>query len=223
MKALFVWFLLAPLALAAPKTKASKPKMDPAAAEAALAKLQASWDETRSYQADFTQSVHSKAIILEEEPVQGTLSVIKPNQLKWEDKTTHVTQLLNGNEYWEITENPRRKSRSVTHRPDVSRSLAKTSLAILVGRGKFQDFYKVKLKSENAKEAVLEMVPKTDSNETLIAKIDKNGYVLRSLTTESQDSRVVVEFKNTQRNPELPETLFQYEKQPNDVFQTKKD
>ncbi len=193
------------------------------AARAALEKLQTSWKQTQSYQTDFTQTVKSKATALEEEPSEGTLSVIKPNHLRWEDKTTHITQLLNADSYWEITENPRRKTRSVVERKGVSKSVGKSSLAILLGRGKFEEFYKVRLLSDSKLEAVLQLIPKGDPSETLIAKVDKNGYVLRSLTTDSPDSRIEVLFKNTRRNVDLPESLFQYEKKPNDVFESKKE
>jgi chaperone LolA len=216
MKVLLTLLLPAALLLAAPSKKQ-------AAADAALEKLQSSWDETRSYQADFTQTVQSKATQLMEEPVVGSLAVIKPDRLRWEDKTSQTTQILNGKEYWEISKTPRRPSRTVIYRPDVSRGLGQTSFAILAGKGKFQDFYTVKFKSETPKEAVLQFTPHGETSETLIAKIDKNGYVLRSLTTDSQDSRVVVEFKNIQRNPALDKKLFQYEKEENDVFQTRKD
>jgi chaperone LolA len=191
--------------------------------ESALAKLQASWDETKSYSADFTQTVKSKGTGMDEDPSSGTLSVVKPNKLRWEDKTAHTTQILNGKQHWEISENVRRKSRTVTHRPDVSALMARSALAILAGAGKFKDFYKVKLVSQNAKEAVLELIPKTDASETLIAKIDKNGYVLRSLTTDSADSKVIVEFHNIQRGAKFGDKLFEYEKRENDVFQTRKD
>ncbi len=191
--------------------------------EAALAKLQASWDETKSYSADFKQTVKSKGTGMDEDPSLGTLSVVKPDKLRWEDKTAHTTQILSGKQHWDIAENARRKSRTVTHRPDVSSLMARSALAILVGAGKFKDFYRVKLVSQNAKEAVLELVPKTDASETLIAKIDKNGYVLRSLTTDSADSKVVVEFSNIQRGAKFEDKLFEYEKRENDVFQTRKD
>lgn len=185
--------------------------------------LQKSWDETKSYRADFTQTVKSKGSGIDEEPTSGTLSVAKPDRLRWEDKTTKTTQLLNGKEYWDISENARRKSRAVNHYPDVSKSVAKSSLQVLAGTGKFKDFYKVKLVSDGPKEAVLQLKPKTDSGETLIAKIDKNGYVLRSLTTDSADSQVVVVFKNVKRNPTFEDKVFKYEAQPNDVLNTRKE
>jgi chaperone LolA len=189
----------------------------------ALAKLQEAWDETKSYQADFTQTVKSKGSGLDEDPSSGTLSVVKPNKLRWEDKTSKASQILNGKQHWEIAENVRRKSRTVTHRADVSGLMARSALAILVGAGKFKDFYNVKLLSQDSKKATLQLIPKTDASETLIAEIDKNGYVLRSLTTDSADSKVVVEFKNIQRNTKFPDKLFEYEKRDGDVFQTRKD
>lgn len=185
--------------------------------------LQKSWDETKSYRADFTQTVKSKGSGMDEEPTSGTLSVVKPDRLRWEDKTSKTTQLLNGKQYWDISENARRKSRTVNHYPDVSKSVAKSSIQVLAGTGKFKDFYKVKLVSDSPKEAVLQLTPKTDSGETLIAKIDKNGYVLRSLTTDSADSQVVVVFKNTKRNARFDAKVFTYEAQPNDVLNTRKE
>lgn len=194
-----------------------------APSDKALDKLQAAWDQTKSYQADFTQNVTSKGSGMQEDPGEGTLTVVKPNRLRWEDRAAHTLQILNGKKHWDIAENVRRKSRTVTHREDISALMAKSALAILAGNGKFKEYYKVKLVSETDKEAVLQLNPKTDTSETLIAKIDKNGYVLRSLTTESSDSKVVVEFKNIKRNATFPDDLFVYKKQENDVFETRKD
>lgn len=184
--------------------------------------LQLNWDTTKSFQADFVQTVKSKGLGMDEEPSSGTVSVVKPGRLRWEDKTNHVTQILNEGKYWEIAENKRRKSRTVTHTPDVSGELSNTAFQVLAGTGKFVEFFRVKLIKETPKEAVLELIPKTKTNETLIAKIDKKGYVLRSLTTNSQDSQVVVTFSNIRRNTDLGDSLFSYEKQENDVFQTRK-
>ncbi len=191
--------------------------------DASLDALQSAWDETKSYRADFTQSVHSKAAALEEDAARGTITVVKPDKLRWEDTTNNTTQLLNGEDYWEITSNPRRKSRTVTHTPKVSAMVGKTALAILTGRGKFKEFYRVKLLEDSPAEARLQLKPKAGGAETLIAKIDKKGYVLRSLTTDSPDSKVVVEFTNIQRNSTFPEKLFCYVKLDGDVFQTRKE
>ncbi|MBY0370190.1 outer membrane lipoprotein carrier protein LolA [bacterium] len=198
---------------------AAKPAVSQAAADASLENLQASWDKTTSYEADFIQTIKSKTPGLDEEPSRGVIAVEKPLKMRWEDKTAKATQLLNGKEYWEITENTRRKSRAVTHEADVSKNLAKSSLQVLAGTGKFKDFYKVKLVKENEREAVLELIPKAGGNETLTARLDKNGYVLRTLTTESPDSTVTVEFKNIKRNLPFSEKTFRYEKQANDAFE----
>lgn len=206
-----VWTLAFLLSFASAATSAPS-------ADAALDKLQASWDETKSYEADFIQTVKSKNSGLEDESSHGTVKVEKPLRMRWEDKVSHTTQLLNGGEYWEITENARRGSRQVTHSKDVSKSLAKSSLQVLAGNGKLKEFYKVKLARDTDREALLELKPKAGGNETLIAKIDKNGYVLRTLTTESPDSKVVVEFKNIKRNLPFSQNAFQYEKKPNDVY-----
>jgi outer membrane lipoprotein-sorting protein len=189
---------------------------------AAVERLQASLAQTASYEADFTQTVHSKGMG-PEDPSSGTLSVIKPDMLRWEDRTSSVTQILNGDEYWELTENKRRKSRTVTYQKGVRKHLAQTSFAVLSGSGKFQDFYKVKLLSESPTEAQLQLIAKAPPHESLIAKIDKNGYVLRSLTTETPDSKVVLEFSQIRRNPRFEPERFRYVKQDGDVFQSRKD
>jgi outer membrane lipoprotein-sorting protein len=199
----------------------AKPAAKPTTA--ALDRLQASWDETKSFDAEFTQTIHSKGAGLPDEPASGTLSVTKPNQLRWEDRTSKVTQLIDGDEYWEITENRRKKNRTVTYSKGLQKKLGGTAFSILVGKGKFKDFYKVKLVSDTDKEAILSLTPLTETNETLIAKIDKNGYVLRSLTTESPDSKVVLEFSQIRRNPSFEPERFRYVKQASDIFQTRKE
>ncbi len=208
------FLLLLPLSFAKPVTDGKE--------FAAVERLQASLAQTTSYEAAFTQTVHSKGMG-PEDPSTGTLSVIKPDKLRWEDRTTLVTQILNGDEYWELTENKRRKSRTVTYQKGVRKHLSRTSFSVLSGSGKFQDFYRVKLVSESPTEAVLELVAKALPHESLIAKIDKNGYVLRSLTTETPDSKVVLEFSQVRRNPRFEPERFRYVKQDGDVFQSRKE
>jgi len=195
------------------KTVISKPDQ----LKEALDKLQKTWDATRSYQTQFKQKVTSK-LSKSTDVVEGTLSVMKPGKLRWEEVGTGNLQILNGKEVYLIQPNPIRKSRTVDIYTDVNKMLAQRALSFLTGEGKFETFYNVSLVTQAKDQLSLKFIPKdTKAQETLVAEIDKNSYFLRSLSSETVDSKVQLEFSTIRMNVALDETLFSYVPEPNDV------
>jgi outer membrane lipoprotein-sorting protein len=202
---------------------AAKPKAAPsqranqgAYASTLIDNLQKKWDEAKTYQARFKQIVFAKRLGTRDESV-GLVSVSKPNRLRWVSETDGTLQILNGKSLTNVTENPRRKVTEVEIYPDAAKAVDSKLLKFLAGQARFKTLYKFKLDSETAEIATVKFNPLKGDGEALIAEIDKNSYLLRSLTTDSEDNRVRVEFTDIQLNVKLDSKLFEYQPKKTDV------
>lgn len=181
-----------------------------------LEKLQKAWDAAETYQASFKQVVFAKRLGTRDE-TQGTLSVVKPNKLRWESTTDGTVQIMNGKQLFVVQPNKRRGTTVVDIYHDISKAMDPKPLSFLSGKAKFRDIYRVELLSETPKVAEMKFIPKHDSSESLVAEIDKSSYLLRSLTSETVDSRVRTEFSGTKTNVKLEDKLFEYKPKETDI------
>ena len=179
--------------------------------------FQKTWDETASYQATFKQTVESKQIGTKEEST-GTIFVQKPGKLRWDCETDGSIQILNGKKLISIQVNRRRKTRAVDIYQDISKAVDTKAIQFLAGKAKFQETYKIDSIGNPSTSSSLKLTPKGgDGLETYLAEIDKKSYFLRSLTTESADTRVRMEFSDVKANVVLEASLFDYAPDPKDV------
>ncbi len=181
-----------------------------------LDRLQKAWDAAETYEAAFHQTVFSKRLGTRDES-SGTLSVVKPSKLRWDSKTDGTVQIMNANQLVVIAKNKRRGTTVVDVYKDLSKVMNSKPLSFLSGKAKFGDMYRVELLSETPAMAEMRFTPKTDSAETLVAEIDKESYLLRSLTSETVDSRVRTEFSGTKTNVKLEDKLFEYKPNASDI------
>jgi len=181
-----------------------------------VAKLQKSWDDAKTYQAQFTQVVNSKHLGTKDEN-KGTISVAKPDRLRWESQTEGNTQILNGKKLVNLQENKRRKTRTVDIYNDIKKRVGGTALNFLAGKAKFNDLYTIKIISEKPKVVELKLTPKKEGEEPMIVEVNKATYLLTSLTTESAESKVRIEFSNIKTNVKLDDQLFEFKPLPTDV------
>lgn len=181
-----------------------------------VAKLQKSWDDAKTYQAQFTQVVFSKHMGTKDENT-GTLSVAKPDRLRWDSETEGNTQILNGKKLINVQTNKRRKTRTVDIYNDIKKRVGGTALNFLAGKAKFNELYTIKVLSENPKMVELKLTPKKEREEPMVIEVSKATYLLSALTTESAESKVRIEFSNIKTNVKLDDSLFELKTQPTDV------
>jgi outer membrane lipoprotein-sorting protein len=216
MKVLLILVLAVNLSFAAAKKPIAKSKPSEALAVEYLKKLQEAWDKALTYQAKFKQVVLDKRLGTREEQ-EGTITVAKPDKLRWETPSDSGLQILNGKRLVNVHHNKRRGVNTVDIYADASKTVDAKSLKILAGSVRFDEIYTPKLIKDGPKKAELKLIPKGDASETLIAEIDKQSYLLRALITDSADSRVVVEFVETKLNPELEGSLFEFKPGEKDI------
>ena len=187
-----------------------------------LDSVQKTWDATKSYEALFSQVVFSKRLGTKDES-KGNLSVVKPGKIRWESKTDGTLQIINGKKLIHIHTQRRRNTKIVEIYEDISRQIDTKSLSFLAGTTQFRKSYRVDIIKDSAKTLELKLVPKDQpGGETYIAEFDKSDYVLKSLTTETADSRVRVSFSDIKTNLELGNQLFDYKPDPKDVVHINK-
>jgi outer membrane lipoprotein-sorting protein len=211
----FVLLLCAPFSSG--KTAEKTEKSGVGSPDKILDKLQKSWDGTNTYEAAFHQTVYSKRLGTRDES-SGTLYVVKPSKLRWESKTDGSVQIMNTSQLIVITKNKRRGTTVVDMYHDLAKVMDSKPLAFLSGKSKFRDIYRVELLAETPQLAEMRFTPKTDAAETLVAEIDKESYLLRSLTSETVDSRVRTEFSGTKINVKLDDKLFEYKPNATDII-----
>lgn len=186
----------------------------------AIDKIQKTWEESPSYQADFKQVIRSKRMENREESA-GVLSVVKPGRLRWESTKDQNVQILNGKKLVNIHANKRRGIRVVDIYEDISSQMDVKMLEFLAGKAKFKEWYRVELHKETPNIIGLKLSPRNQKKpapeDVYVAEFDKKSYILRALSNESADSKVRIDFSNIQTNAKLSEDLFEYKAEPKDV------
>jgi len=178
--------------------------------------FQKAWDAAKTYEAKFKQKVTAKHLGTEDES-EGTVSVSKPNRLRWVSLTDNSTQILNGNKLTNIRENKRRQTTEVDIYANAGKAVDSKLLKFLSGKAKFKALYQYEVTGETPEIATVKFVGKAGDGESLVAEIDKKSYVLRSLTSDSSDNLVRIEFSDTRTNVKLDAKLFEYQPKKSDT------
>lgn len=181
-----------------------------------IGRLQAKWDKTESFQASFRQTVTSKQLGTRDES-RGAVSVLKPERLRWESETDGSTQILNGGKFIVIQKNPRRGTREVDIYHNVSKAIDTKLLKFLAGKAKFKSIYRFQLLKDRPDVATLSFSPLKGTGDVIVAEIDKKSYLLRSVTSNSDDSEVRLELINIKTNVTLDPSLFEYKPSSSDI------
>ena len=169
-----------------------------------------------SYQAEFKQVIKSKTLGTQEES-EGRFFVVKPGKLRWEPAVGGTTQILNGNEFWQLRQSKRRKQTQVDHYSDISSLIDLRSLTFLSGKITIKKSYKYKILKSDSISVFLALSPITGKGDTILAEILKPSYLLGALKMESPESETRIDFKNIQTNVSLKDSLFTYQPTPQDI------
>lgn len=195
------------------KKKSSEPKA--VALHELLNKFQTMWDATKSYQTRFKQVTYAKTVGTRDE-LMGTLYVKKPDKLRWESDDGNV-EIVNGKKLTSLQKNRRTQAVTVDIFNDISKRMDTKALYFLAGATKLRDLYDCSLGDENKNIVEVNLKPKDKSPESYVATINKTSYLLSSLTTESVDTRTVLEFVEIKTGVVLPDTLFDYRRSGKDI------
>ncbi len=190
-------------------------KSDGAAAKKAkevMTKLQAFYDGTEDFQADFEQ-VYKHKIYDEEKKSSGKVYIQRPGKMRWEyKKPDKKVFIADGKFIWVYEES----INQVTKQP-IDESDLPVAITFLVGKGKLVDEFKPKLvpheKFEKKGKLVLELTPKkpTSQYKKLLFIVDKQDYqVERTIIIDGSGNTNTMRFKNTQINKGISKKKFEF-------------
>lgn len=177
-----------------------------------MTRLQAFYDETKDFQADFEQ-VYKHKIYDEEKKSSGKVYIKRPGKMRWEyKKPDKKVFIADGKFIWIYEES----INQVTKQP-IEESDLPVAITFLVGKGKLSDEFKPKLvpheKFDKKGKLVLELTPKkpTSQYKKLLFIVDKADYqVERTIIIDGSGNTNTMRFKNTQINKGIPEKKFEF-------------
>ncbi|MFM8270394.1 MAG: LolA family protein [Pseudomonadota bacterium] len=178
--------------------------------------IQSAWEQITSYQAEFKQVIKAKTLGTEE-TTQGRIFVVKPHKLRWEPSSGGTTQILNGNEFWQLRQSKRRKQIQVDHYANISNLVDLSALTFLSGKINLKKSYKYSILRDDSTLVLVALLPLNGSRETILAEILKPSYLLGALKMESPESETRIDFKKIQTNVSLKDSLFIYQPTPQDT------
>lgn len=211
MKTLWLLACFAMTAIGAPS---------PPSADVIVAQLQKQWDKTKSFESSFTQVVTSPQLGTTDTST-GTIQVLKPDRLRWTSDTEHTVQILNGHTFTIVQHNPRRKTTEVDIIEKMDKSIDTRLLKFLAGTARFSAIYRYQLTSQDKKGAVLRLTPRKGSAENIEVEISKPDFLIKAVTTESEDSKVRIVLSDLKTNPTLKPEIFHYVPKPTDIVRKK--
>ena len=179
----------------------------PSAAELA-ARLQARYDETRAFHADFVQDV-SSAALGRTLTSRGHVYFEKPGRMRWEFAEPQQTLIADGASFWlyQPAEN------QVIKTPFRSAFNSQTPISFLTGVGRLEEDFTVSPQGETEQAHRLRLSPKQDAAAVgrLDVEVDKATFdILQATVTDPLGNTTRLRFSNVERVDDLDDGLFRF-------------
>ena len=182
------------------------------AVKAALAKLQARYESTKTMEADFSQSVESPTLA-EALKTSGKVAFEKPNHMRWDyDPPDKQTIVGDGETLW-------------LYQPDMNQVIktplgqafqAATPLTFLSGLGRIERDFDASLEKQTSETWVLKLVPKKDAAlGTLGLTVRKaDASIAEARITDAAGTTTRIAFTNEKRNGTIEQARFKFTPPP---------
>ena len=179
----------------------------PSAAEFA-ARLQARYDETRAFHADFVQEV-SSAALGRTLTSRGHVYFEKPGRMRWEFAEPQQTLIADGASFWlyQPAEN------QVIKTPFRSAFNSQTPISFLTGVGRLEEDFAVSPQGETERVHRLRLLPKRDAAAVgrLDVEVDKATFdILQATVTDPLGNTTRLRFSHIERVDDLDDDLFRF-------------
>ena len=178
-----------------------------------LARLQARYDDTRTMQADFRQTVESKTLAGTLES-KGKVAFEKPNRMRWDyDPPDPQTIVGDGDTLWIYQPD----LKQVIKAPLSQAFQSSTPVSFLAGLGRVERDFDATLVREEPERWVLKLVPKQKQAgvgllELGVRKAD--GSVAEATVTDAAGTTTRIFFSDERRNVTLQPDLFRFSPPP---------
>ena len=179
----------------------------PSAAELA-ARLQARYDETRAFHADFVQEVGSAALG-RTLTSRGHVYFEKPGRMRWEFAEPRQTLIADGASFWlyQPAEN------QVIKTPFRRAFNSQTPISFLTGVGRLEEDFAVSPQGETERVHRLRLLPKRDAAAVgrLDVEVDKATFdILQATVTDPLGNTTRLRFSHIERVDDLDDGLFRF-------------
>lgn len=175
-------------------------------------RLQARYDSTVGFRADFTQEVES-ATLGQKVESRGTVVFKKPGRMRWEFSEPQQTLVSDGTFFWFYQ--PAEKQVLKTPFPQAFSS--GTPASFLLGAGRLDQDFTVALTSETAEVYHLHLTPKQDAEAigSLDLAVDAKTFdILQATITDPLGNVTRLRFSNIDRAAPLDDALFRFTAPP---------
>jgi outer membrane lipoprotein carrier protein len=177
-----------------------------------IKRLQARYDSTAGFRADFTQEVES-ATLGQKVEARGTVVFKKPGRMRWEFSEPQQTLVSDGKFFWFYQ--PAEKQ--VLKTPFQQAFSSTTPASFLLGVGRLDQDFSISLTSETQELYQLRLTPKKDP-EALglldLAVSAKTFDILQATVTDPLGNVTRLHFSNIDRKAPLDDTLFRFTAPP---------
>lgn len=203
-----------PANAAKPSPTAAAAKAAPNPADPLVAKVQAYYDATKDFSADFVQ-LYTRVALSKTSESRGTVKVLKPGMMRWDYAKPEPKHFIADGKQLFVYDP---EDQHVSIDPNFQLSDQGSSLSFLWGKGKLSDEFVISLGDAAQAPAGLQLlvlVPKKDATYTrLVLAADANGQVLESTLHETSGNTNRFRFQNAKTNSGLTAAAFQFTPPP---------
>ncbi len=179
-----------------------------ASVQTVVKKLQARYDSTSGFRADFTQAVES-ATLGQKVEAQGKVFFKKPGRMRWEFVEPEQLLVSDGEFFWLYQP----KEKQVIKTPFAQAFRSNSPASFLLGVGRITQDFTLSLQEQNEKIYTLRLTPKKDPEAIglLDLEIDAKTFdILQATIIDPIGNTTRVRFSNIDRKNPLDESLFRF-------------
>lgn len=171
-------------------------------------RLQARYEETQGFQADFRQEIES-ATLGQKVTSHGVVSFKKPGRMRWE--FTDPAQLLvsDGTFFWFYQP----AEQQVVRTPFQQAFRSTTPVSFLTGVGRLDTDFQISLLTTNEDVHVLSLTPKHDADSvgSLVLEVSLKTFdIVQAVVTDPLGNITRLQFSNINRDALLKDSLFRF-------------
>ncbi len=182
------------------------------ARETVVARLQARYDETDGFRADFVQEVTS-ATLGQTLRSRGQVFFKKPGRMRWEFTEPQQLLIADGSALWLYQPSERQAVKT----PFQHAFNSQTPISFLTGVGRLEEDFSVLPQGETSGVYQLRLTPKqaAEAIGRLDIEVSKETFdILQALITDPLGNTTRVSFTNIERETALGDDLFRFELPP---------
>ncbi|MBM4255694.1 MAG: outer membrane lipoprotein chaperone LolA [Deltaproteobacteria bacterium] len=180
----------------------------PASVQTIVKKLQARYDSTKGFRADFTQEVES-ATLGQKVTANGKVFFKKPGRMRWEFVDPEQLLVSDGKFFW--LHQP--KEKQVLKTPFAQAFRSSSPASFLLGVGQITKDFTPTLHAQEAKTYTLRLTPKKDPEAIglLDLEVDMKTFdIVQATIIDPVGNTTRVRFTNINRKSPADESLFRF-------------